>query len=128
LKFIQCPYMEKRLKGINEIKDFIERISLSSRATTIQNVHYMRPIIYLKPTKWLNRARLVDWLREKNLCEMLLKEHCHVEVIKRLPEIMKFLAESNELETSLLDLVWESAREAHDSEVRAIYALIIDIS
>jgi len=28
LKFIQCPFMEKRLKGINEVKDMIERISL----------------------------------------------------------------------------------------------------
>ena len=63
-----------------------------------------------------------------NLVEMLLKEYVHVEVIKRLPVLIKLLAGQDKLEIGILDLLWETADGQHDSIVRAIYACIIDIS
>jgi hypothetical protein len=59
---------------------------------------------------------------------MLLKTYTHIEVIKRCPEIIKFLAENNKLDIGVLDLVWEAAQGTHDSVIRAVYNLITDVS
>jgi hypothetical protein len=74
----------------------IERISMPEKPVhsviTYQTVTYGTTYAPLRPTKWLDNQLLADWLLSTNLIELLLKTYTHIEVIKRCPEIIKFLA------------------------------------
>jgi hypothetical protein len=121
MKFIKCGLLEKRLRGINEIREFIERVEYVEPAVVVQ----ANPI---RPTKWLNDERLTNWMTQNNLVTLLLGEYNHVEVIKRCPDIVKFLAKNNALTAQHIDLILESSVGKHDSIIRGIYKLIVDMA
>jgi hypothetical protein len=109
LKQIKCKYMERRIKGLNEIKDFIKKTSGHYRS------HQGRVIV---TTKWLNQDHLVRWILDQNLVKILIIDYSHVEVIKRCSDILKFLAKRNSLYDEHIDLILLSIAGKHDSIVR----------
>ena len=123
LKFIKCGLLEKRLRGIKEISDFIERVHVTSHPPKKTEVQ-INPV---QPTRWLNESRLSSWISENNLVTLLLGEYSHAEVLKRCPDIIKFMASENALTREQLDLILESSSGKHDSIIRVVYQLIVDI-
>jgi hypothetical protein len=53
---------------------------------------------------------LADWLIENKIVEYLFGPNLHVEVIKQSQEIVNFLAFSNRLRESHLDVIWSAAQ------------------
>lgn len=82
----------------------------------------------VQPTVWLNPERLVDWIRDSDLIALLLEKYNHVEVIKRCPEIIKFMANQEALTAEHIDIILESISGKHDSIVRVVYKLIVEIA
>ncbi|OMJ74578.1 hypothetical protein SteCoe_26477 [Stentor coeruleus] len=114
LKLLKCPYMEKKLKGLSEIKDFIENIS--EKESSVKRKY-----------KFLNSEVLARWIIENKVLETVV-ENAHEEMIKRLSCVFIFLAENQKLETSHLDLILKYAQNHHDSLLISVYKVITDIS
>ena len=115
LKMLNCNYLEKRIKGLNEINSAIE--SLFMRESTFQQV-----TVRLSPDKMKN------WLVERKVVELVLKDRPHVEIIKRSGTILQFLAKFKLIEHSHLEALWDSSHGKHDSLVRATYSTIKEIT
>ena len=117
LKLLKCPFMEKRLKGLNEIKEMIEKISF--RGTYFQGG--------TRGTVWLKAPVLVDWILENKVVEQIL-DYSHVEMFKRISVILIFLAKNKSLSEELLEKVWESVQGKHDSLVISCYQALIELA
>lgn len=127
LKFIKCPFLERRLKGIMAIKEMIKRsravprsIYSGAQTQTTQN--------QTKPLKCLKEQNISQWILDNNLVLLLMKDYAHIEVTKRAAEILKCLSRNQMLTQDILDLIWELSRTAHESEVVELYSLIVELS
>jgi ubiquitin carboxyl-terminal hydrolase 9/24 len=88
LKFLKSPYLEKRVKGVTEIKDLTERIELMKKRT-------------------ISRAELVKFIKENQILEtLLLGDSVHCELVKRCSEIVIFLTRNNAFAVDMIDKIW----------------------
>jgi len=62
-KFLTCQYLEKRLKGINEIKEISEKIEFHEYYQKSDKPEAV--FTSQKSTKFLNARRFIKWEREK---------------------------------------------------------------
>lgn len=93
MKFLKSPYLEKRVKGISEIKEFTEKI----RAETIG----------AKIRTSIQKDYLTKWIRENKILELsLLGDSVHPELIKRCSEIAVFLCKNNAFSNDMIDKIW----------------------
>lgn len=125
-KFLTCQYLEKRLKGINEIKEISEKIENHEHYLKSNNPEGM--LSSLKSTKYLNANRFVKWVVDNKLFELILGDSIHFEIVKRCSDILKFMAKFDTIPNEIIDLLWSSCEGKHEALVRAIYDTIIGIS
>ena len=77
LKFVQCDILEKRLKGVSDLRHFVAKTTVIGK--------------YSKP-RWLTAERLKEWFLERKVIELLVVDYLHAETIKRSKDIFIFLA------------------------------------
>ena len=114
LRLLNCPFMEKRLKGLSEIKKIVEWVT--SKELAVRR-HY--------PS--LNAESLARWIVQSNVLEIVM-ENSHEELVKRLSTLIVFLADLKKLNTEHLDMLWRYTQGRHDSLLIAVYQVIIDIA
>lgn len=123
-KYLRCPFFEKRVRGINDLKDIYYKVKNSTQpnkqSLDNQGIEY---------TKWLNPEKYANWIISEGIIDFIFRENPHVELIKRSTEIMRLLALDEVLFTSeLVDLMWSCCREKHEDIVRATFDLIQDLA
>lgn len=119
LSLLKSPFLEKKIRALNEFKDFIDRADPS---VDVKQLGEKRRFRY-----W-NFEKLKQWICNKKVLEYLLGDQFHIETVKRSAGIMKFLANQNALTHEHLDLLWKSTFNAHEASIRAIYDVIIELS
>lgn len=125
LRFLTCPYFEKRLKGINEIKDLTEKIDVYEQiARTGANYNHFVG----KATRYISAKVFIEWVEKNKIFELILGDSLHVEIIKRTHEIIKFIAKYEKIPLSLLDLLWKSCEGKHEATLIGMYDLITEIA
>ena len=125
LRFLTCPYFEKRLRGINEIKELTEKIDSFEQANRdpsggMKNMGKM--------TRYLNAKMFIDWVFKNKIFELILGDSMHVEIIKRTHEILKFVGKYQSIPLELIDLLWNSCEGKHEATLMGMYDLIVEIS
>lgn len=126
LKFLTCPYFEKRLRGINEIKELTEKIELHEDFA--KDPQQYSSLFSQKMTKKLNARMFIDWINKNKIFELILGDSIHIEIIKRTHEIIKFMAKFEQLPLNLLDLLWNSCSGKHEAITIGLYDLIVEIA
>ena len=121
-KYLRCPFFEKRVRGINELKDIYHRVNNAQSKNRNNNDQY-------SCTKWLNLEKYSQWLVNEKIVEFIFIENPHVELIKRSLEIMYLLA-SQELYFSpeMVEMLWVCASEKHEDIVRSTLDIIKDLA
>lgn len=117
LKCFRSPFLEKRLTGLNDIKDVI---SIVSRSVNKQDNNQNSNMIELY---WVNPEFFVKWIKENKILEQLYGENLHGELVKRSIDIPRFLALMKELDRGYLDLMWDASKEKHETIVHIIYSI-----
>ena len=114
LRFIKSTYLEKRLKGISDIKSIIERTEAAQsrlQNKTLLTKQYAEfeavGAKTLRPMKFITPDILKDWLLSSNLLSIVFGENTHLEIVKRSGCILKFLARLQALPEDAIDLVWK---------------------
>mmetsp|Transcript_26181 Transcript_26181/g.46675 ORF Transcript_26181/g.46675 Transcript_26181/m.46675 type:complete len:2194 (-) Transcript_26181:2-6583(-) len=114
LKLIACPYLEKRVKGMNELNETIIKVKNRSPDPN-------------KACKWLTTTSLMVWIESTRLVELLFSESSHLELIRRSTEVIAFISSCNRLTDRHLDLIWNAAQVTHESQVKQTYSLLLDL-
>ena len=111
-KFLQSPYLEKKVRGAVELKQLIEDVepiypSNRSRLT------------------YINKQFLVRFIMENKILDcLILGENIHPELIKRSTEIVIFLCKNNSFDISIFDLVWNQIHIKHETIAMAFYKFL----
>lgn len=89
LKFLKSPYLEKRVKGISEIRDLIEKLDAPNA-------------VFPNKTKLITKEYMVKWVRDNNILELLLLgDSIHPELVKRCSDIAAFLTKNNSFNSTI---------------------------
>ena len=112
LKLIRSPYLEKRLKGLADIKERIRDFESSQR-----------PFCW----KYYTPERLLAWMKEVSLLSLLLNEDTHAEIIKRLAPILSFFASHKSMSAEVLDRLWGCQLNKHEDMARVVYDVLASI-
>lgn len=113
-KLLKCPYMEKQLKGLAEIKEIIE--------TVIDSDSVIR-----KKYRNLTINNLSDWLISNKILETVI-ENGHEEMVKRTSFIFDFISKAKKITSSHLEAIWNCSQGHHDSLQMAAYQVIVEIT
>lgn len=140
-RFLKTTYLEKRLKGVSEVRSLIERVDAKTtierqyeKAHQMGNVNYRKMGfitgaggIKIRPTQYLDADLLKKWLIEEKIAETIFGEGAHPEILKRAGPVLIFLAQHNCLTEEIVDMVWKSQQGKHEETVRVVYNMIIEI-
>ena len=103
LKYFRSPFLEKKLKGITEIKEISEKVDASMCATdnSQRTINYLTSDIY------------INWIAKERVLETLLGDSIHIELIKRCHDIIKFLCKYNRFPLDLIETIFDSLQNKH---------------
>lgn len=134
LKCLKSPYLEKRLTGLNDIKEFIASVTRKEewlrRQTDYksnENNNQMIEENQLFALRSFNSKSLIEWIKNQRILEQLYGENVHTELIKRSSDIPKFLAVVRELDRKYLDLIWNASLGKHESITHIIFSTLSDL-
>lgn len=119
LKLLKCCYLEKRLKGINELKDFIDRVDPTNESKYRETN---------KKLKYFTKETLLQFIVDNQILEFILGENFHIEVFKRSLNLMCFLSLSGKLSKDHLNALWDVSEEKHQTNKKEVHQIIIDLS
>lgn len=124
-RFLTSNNLEKKLKGINDIKYIIERIENGGKTMrTIGLIKFDTDNVNVKPMKWVTGDYLKDWIFQQKIIELIFGENAHIEIIKRCGSILKFLATRQCITKEILTMVWKCQLGKHEEMVRVVFELI----
>lgn len=111
LKLLRCPYMEKQLKALVDIREIIENFDKPEES---------RSLIYTK-------EKLANWIIENKVIQTVI-ENSHEEMVKRTGILFIFLAKTEKLSEDILLTLWNNSQGRHDSLQIAAFQVITEIS
>ena len=121
-KFIQSPYLEKRLQGVGDIRKLIEK---TEPASTSQR-HIVQASLQ-QSNLWFTGDYLAKWIISNKILEVIFNENVHSELVKKSKNILIFLARKDMVTAEIIELVWKSQIDKHEDIVRAVYDTIRDV-
>lgn len=81
----------------------------------------------VRPTQYLDTARLRDWIIKEGVAETLFGEGAHPEIVKRAAPVLRFLSQHGAMSQEIVDSVWRCQQGKHEETVRVVYGLINDV-
>lgn len=135
LRFLKSTYLEKRLKGISDIKSMIERTEAAQHRLQNKNLMGAKATLdydivggkTIRPPKFITAEILKNWILESSLLGIVFGENTHLEIVKRSGCILKFLAKQGALPEESIDLLWKCQLGKHQEMVRVVYSTIQDL-
>ncbi|KAJ5079287.1 ubiquitin carboxyl-terminal hydrolase faf-y-related [Anaeramoeba ignava] len=114
-KFIHSTYLEMRVAGLTEIRGFILNLNPSPNKKNIKQI-------------WITKEKLLHWIKEKKIVELIFGNHLHRETINRTDFILEFLAQNGEFTEEIFYLIWNASNGQHQTTIEAIYNLVSRLS
>ena len=132
LRYLRSSNLEKRLKGVSDIKSMIEQVIQSAfwakkKAEKAgkeppQNHLYLRNLDEeeeekdpkaktIKKVQIASQFMIIDsmraWLLENKILECVLGDSTHIELVKRAAPIVKFLIIYGKMNSWVADAIWK---------------------
>ena len=57
----------------------------------------------------IDKDFFIDWIQKRGLIEYVLNGDVHMEILKRINILLKFLAKNKALKKEYLDLIWKAS-------------------
>lgn len=125
-KYIFSQYFEKKLKALNDLKDFIERVK-SSSAANFQKANRSSSYNEFNFTRYYTIDLVINWLLDNKVLENALKNSTQIDIIKRCQDIIKFIAsESQTFPANLLIFLCGIMDEAQYEDIKKGYQDILE--
>ncbi|KAH3765659.1 ubiquitin hydrolase [Pelomyxa schiedti] len=110
--YFKCPFLEKRLLGLSDIKDIIRRLSSEDK----------------KHRSWITTQYMISWIKDQHIISTLFGNSKHLELIRRCGYIVRFLAQEQQLTLEEIQEIWNSCLGQHETVISAVYSLLEHIA
>lgn len=122
-KYLRCPFFEKKVRGINDLKDIFFKVKNKEKSRS--QLEQMN----LEATKWLTFERYAKWIVDEKIVEFIFQENPHVELIKRSLEILYILTMQEQFfSPQIIDSLWICCTQKHEDISRATFDLIQELA
>jgi ubiquitin C-terminal hydrolase len=136
LKLMHCTFLDKRIHGMNDIKEMIELVRRKEDWFN-QNKGasgYLNSFVRSdKPPSctrlWLSSDYIADWVIESKVLDIVFRPlNTHIEIVRRSPTFLRLLHQKGKLSEQHLEGLWSLAcHDQHESMEHLIYDIIVDI-
>ena len=135
LKCFEFSTLEKRVNGLQDIRDFIRNVmgqsdyfkKKASNGGVAPQEYADKAHVY--EGMWMNSQILVSWLRDHKILEQLYQTQTfHSQLINRCVDVPRFLAQFDKLTPQDLDLIWSATYDKHETDLHAVYSSISELS
>ncbi|KAH3732634.1 ubiquitin carboxyl-terminal hydrolase 34 [Pelomyxa schiedti] len=138
VKFVLCPFFDKRLYGLQILTMLIsyirnaETASLnpSGTVTSVTNAPLIGPLPLSqaapKCALWLDSSRMIRCIESNKIIESLFGSRAHQQLLKKSSELFRFLASKRALNATHFDIFWTTITTAHESVSTAMMQVLID--
>jgi len=138
LRFLKSENLEKRLKGLAEIRAMCERVIERSRfesyrTRTGKNLSHWNTLEQNKskpyPSEVIKLPELKQWIIKNKVLQTIMGPNAHIEIVKRCGPLLKLLCRQNEVlfDEGIVELIWRCQAGKHEEMVRTIYNLIQEV-
>lgn len=111
-KYISSQFFEKKLKALNDLKDFLEKIKIDERK------NYIR-------TQTPEKA--IRWLLEQKIIENLIKNSSQIDLIKRGFDLIRYILKSSQnFPLEVLNLLWTSMEDSNYEDIQMCFQDFIE--
>lgn len=104
-KMVKSSYLEKRIKGINEIVGFLENLA----------------------TKKVNEEHVAKLLIDEGIIKEIIETKVHGEVLKRSKQLFNFLAKKGEIGVNECEILWRFSGDQQNIISEAGFSLLIEV-
>ncbi|CAD8115825.1 unnamed protein product [Paramecium sonneborni] len=118
ITLIKSSILEKKIKGVKELTETIDKITSFKSSMLYQNTI----------NTYFNSERLGKFLQDEKVFDILLQEAGHAEVFKRAAPIMRFMVDQVHSSTKDIEQLWEASQKGHETEAQSVYEVISDIA
>ena len=126
-KYIFSQFFEKKLKALNDLKDFLERARISSISNLQKNNRSSSAYKDFNFTRYYTIDLIINWILDQKVLENALKNTTQIEIIKRCQDIIKFLANYTlKFPNNLLIFLWSIMEEANYDDIKRGYQEIFE--
>jgi ubiquitin carboxyl-terminal hydrolase 34 len=122
-KFLKCPYLEKRIQGLNDIRDTINAV-IAKKEVLRHPMYSPNSLSYDPDPVAIDAQMMISWLKSKGIVEYLYGENLHSELIKRSSDILKFIAVEDEMTKEYIDLLWQASLTKHETICQIVWGTI----
>ena len=97
-RFLKTTFLEKRLKGVSDIRHLIERVGAKDQLAQQRLPQGQMQYIIgpgggkIRPTQFLDSSKLKAWLIQGQVAETIFGEAAHPEILKRAAPLLRFLS------------------------------------
>ena len=150
LKYIFCPFLNRRLWGLKHITDFVKKCRMlqdfpdglrvnrtysSETSTAVSNsdgttAHLESAVSYrvVRLAYGPPASSLCEWLNSNGiLTAMFAGDFAHSSLMQRTAEILRFLAANNALLLQLLGVIWEAGFSSREPVALQVLAEVIEV-
>ncbi|KRX03836.1 hypothetical protein PPERSA_04631 [Pseudocohnilembus persalinus] len=123
--------LEKKIKAIQELNDFISRTQPNYVQNIQQKVDFIDQTIDYNKYKLsvLDKIQLQQLINEKRVIEYLLHDNFHPEIFKKSIDIINIMNDAeNGFPDYYLNLLWEVSQNKHEADLRIIYEIYCQLA
>ena len=125
-KYIFSPYFEKKLKSLNDLKEFLERVGIASNLNLQKSNNTTPSYKAFKFTRYFTIDLVINWILEQKILENALKSATQIDILKRCQDIIKFLANYAKFPNNLLIFLWSMMEEAQYEDIKKGFQDILE--
>jgi len=141
LKFLESPYLDKRMLGLTGIIQVIERsqrekeegkrtqtrrVAINPVAGDIEMTTFSSKSGNYQ-RRWLSAAAVLAWCDQHDLISIIFGYKSHPELVRRSGEVVRFLYKHGRCTRTDLDRIWTLALAKHEAERDVTVALYREI-
>lgn len=111
-KYLFSQFFEKKLKALNDLKDFLEKIKIDERKN---NARTQTP------------EKAIRWLLDQKIIENLIKNSSQIDLIKRGFDLIRYILKSSEnFPLEVLNLLWTSMEDSNYEDIQMCFQDFIE--
>lgn len=123
---LQCEYLDKRLYGLKEINQLIQRaVDDGVTATGIPNSCLAFDI--QQNRHWIEPKNVLAFILENHIIDQFIlgPHHLHLELLSRSTTLFGFLLSHSKVKESTLRLLWHASIGKHERMTAEVYLVIV---
>eukprot|EP01135_Chromosphaera_perkinsii_P005371 Nk52_evm52s343 gene=Nk52_evmTU52s343 len=127
-KQLKCPFLERRLNGLSEIRDVVVNVFCGEDPSQLEGDGLEDAEQLSKGRYCISKARVAEFMKSRGVIGYLFGANMHVELLRRSSDILRIFLQEQELSDADLVYMWKSGGGKHETILYCLYSIFGELS